>query len=344
MTSPAPRHVWEEIVALDPDALPEHAPSWVDALCAAGGHSDVSRLYEFPDGRRFVLPLVRRRGVLGLGGWLTSYPAAWGIGGIVGAAADREVVDAVLADLRQVPAGRIWVRPNPLHARWWPDRPISARPSVTTIPRRAHLLDLSGDLDDVLARMSASTRQHIRQGRKRVTRVEIDHTGRLLPLHYQLYMTSVERWAARQHEPKKLAEWRARRRDSLHKLQTMARVLGENMAVQIAFVGERPAASSITLFGRTAHDIRAALDPTLAGHSRAGMLLQWSTIEMAHARGCGSLHLGESGESARLSHFKESFGATALRYNEVRIERVPYTRVDLVLRGGVKWVMGFRDT
>lgn len=44
------------------DALPEDAPSWFDVICALDGHSDASRLYELPDVRRFVLPLVARPG------------------------------------------------------------------------------------------------------------------------------------------------------------------------------------------------------------------------------------------------------------------------------------------
>ena len=344
VTSPAPRHIWSDIIAHDPEALPEHAPAWLDAMCALGAYSDASRLYEFRDGRRFVLPLARRRGVVGVGGWSTSYPAAWGIGGLVGDGVDQEVVATVLADLRHLPDARIWIRPNPLHATMWPADATCGGATVTAIPRRAHVLDLSGDLDAVLGRVRASNRQHIRQGRKRVTRVEIDHTGHLLPLHYELYMASVQRWAEHQHEPGKLAAWRARRRDSLHKLQTIARHLGQAMVVQIAFVGERPAASNITLFGRTAHDIRAAVDAPLAGPSRAGTLLQWNAIEMAHERGCATLHLGESGESAGLSSFKESFGAVAVRYSELRIERWPFTRADRALRGAAKTVLRFRDT
>lgn len=46
----------------DPQALPEHALEWVNAICAGGGYGDATRLYEFDDGRRFVLPLVFRRG------------------------------------------------------------------------------------------------------------------------------------------------------------------------------------------------------------------------------------------------------------------------------------------
>ena len=52
--SPVPREVWREVQAADPASLPEHRPEWVDAICAAGQFSDASRLYSFPDGRRFV--------------------------------------------------------------------------------------------------------------------------------------------------------------------------------------------------------------------------------------------------------------------------------------------------
>ena len=60
VVSPAPRDTWRTIVTGDAEALPEQEPAWTDAVCADGAHRDVSRLYAFEDGRRFVLPLVRR--------------------------------------------------------------------------------------------------------------------------------------------------------------------------------------------------------------------------------------------------------------------------------------------
>ena len=133
VTIPAPRHIWSDIIDHDKDALPEHAPAWLDAMVAVGGYSDASRLYEFGDGRRFVLPLARRRGVVGVGGWSTSYPAAWGIGGLVGDGVDRGVVATVLADLRRLPDARIWIRPNPLHATLWPGAAGCGGARVTAI-------------------------------------------------------------------------------------------------------------------------------------------------------------------------------------------------------------------
>jgi hypothetical protein len=90
VTSPAPRSAWREIVAAHGDSLPEHVPQWVDATCATDGYADVSRLYEFPDGRRFLLPLFRERGLAGVGGWLTSFPPGWGIGGLSRVGLDRQ--------------------------------------------------------------------------------------------------------------------------------------------------------------------------------------------------------------------------------------------------------------
>src|ERR671916_517915 len=102
--SPAPRERWRSVLAEDPASLPEHAPEWLDAMADAGPYENVSRLYEFSDGRRFVLPLARRRGLAGTGGWYGSFPPAWGIGGLAGAGVDADVVRSVTADLRELGA------------------------------------------------------------------------------------------------------------------------------------------------------------------------------------------------------------------------------------------------
>ncbi|WP_181762820.1 GNAT family N-acetyltransferase [Rhodococcus spelaei] len=339
--SPAPRGEWRDIIARDAEALPEHAPEWVDALCEGHEFADASRLYEFSDGRRFVLPLVRRRGPAGVGGWLTSYPIARGMGGLIGNDLDAGVVSSVVADLRQSGATRVWIRPNPLTANQWTS---SRGTGVTAIARRAHVIDLAGGPDAVLTRMHRSTRRGLRVAERSGVRIEIDRTGRLLPVHYELFNASVERWARHQHEPLVLARWRAQRRDPLRRMQCIARHMGDAFVVLVAFVDDTPAASGITLLGQTAHDIRAAMDRDIAGPSRANELLQWHAVRLACERGCARHHLGESGNSVGLSQFKERFGAAAVPYAEYRIERLPYTPLDLALRGMVKRVLGFHDS
>ena len=68
------------------------------------------------DGRSSCCRWSADRACSGLGGWLLCLPASWGIGGLVGAGADADVLRAVLADLRATrqPADRSAARPDPL--------------------------------------------------------------------------------------------------------------------------------------------------------------------------------------------------------------------------------------
>ena len=341
VVSPAPRDEWRAVLADDPAALPEHAPEWVDALCAAGPYADASRYYRLADGREFVLPLVRRTGPAGLGGALFSYPTSWGMGGLVGRGQDEGVARAVLADLRGTGAQRIAIRTDPLAFPAW-SAPAAAA-GATLIPRRAHVIDLTGGADAVWARWSKSARRGTRLAERAGVRVETDRTGALLEDYYRLFLTSVDRWAAKQHEPRPLAHARARRRDPLSKLQAMADHLGKAFAVTLAYVDDRPAFGSIMLLGQTAHDTRAALDTDRVGRTCAGDLVQWRTIQLACDLGCTAYHLGESGQSASLAQYKEKFGARPVDYAELRLERLPYTRVDRAARTAVKKVLRFRD-
>lgn len=343
--TPAPREEWRAVVAGDARALPEHAPEWVDAICADGRYADASRLYLADDGRSFVLPLVSRRGPLGLGGWWQGYPPAWGIGGLVGAGVDAAVVQDVLADLRASGRLRIGLRPDPVRWSSWSSVASAAESGtgVLTIPRRAHVIDLTGGVEAAFRQLSKSARRGTRVAERAGVRVEIDRTGALLDDYQQLHRLSVDRWAARQHEPRALARWRDSRRDPIAKLEAMAEHLGKAFAVTVAYVDDRPAFASITLLGQTAHDTRAAMDRELVEGTYAGDLVQWRLIELACELGCTAYHLGESGQSSSLSQFKEKFGARPLDYAEVRLERLPITRLDQQLRSVVKRLLRFRD-
>ena len=112
----APRPLWRAVASEAPEALPEHGPEWLDAMVATGQYSDASRLYEFRDGRRFVLPLVRRRGLPWPGGWFGSFPPAWGIGGLVGKDIDAPVVGRYcMTFVRFVPPGSSFGRIRSTH-------------------------------------------------------------------------------------------------------------------------------------------------------------------------------------------------------------------------------------
>jgi hypothetical protein len=338
--SEASREVWRAVLAGDPQALPDHSPEWVDAICSGGRFEDATRHYEFGGERRFVLPLVRRRGPAGVGGWLGSYPTGWGSGGLLGADLDPRVVRTVVDDLRSLGTARVVIRPDPLRAAAW----TAARgPGVTVVPRRAHVADLSGGLAAVRAQLPSMTRRNLRTAEKRGVRIEVDRNGRLLPVYYRLHLMSVTRWARKQHEPLTLARWRARRQDPLEKFHAISRNMGDAFRLFVAFVDDRPAAAVLVLFGRTARYMRGAMDRDLAASTRANDALQMAAIEQACVEGCGTYHLGESGASASLARFKERFGAVPVDYSEYRIERFPITAAESAARTAVKKVLRFRD-
>jgi hypothetical protein len=337
----APRDHWRAVLADDPLALPEHTPEWIDAVCAAGTFTDATRLYEFTDGRRFVLPLVRRSGPQGIGGWLSSLPQSSGWGGLIGPDLDSEVVRTVVDDLESLRAARVLVRVDPLRAQPWK---AAALPRVRASARRAHVVDLADGVDGLQARLPALTRRNLRIAQRRGVRIEVDRDGSLLPVYHRLYKMSVTRWASKQNEPVALAQWRAARREPAGKFESVARHMGEAFGLFVAFAGEEPAAAIIVVFGRTAKYIRGAMDRDVAAPVRANDLLHWTAIQAAFTAGCTRYHMGESGASTSLARFKERLGATPIEYCDYRIERYPITPIDTALRTAVKKAIRFRDT
>lgn len=346
VTSPVPRDTWEAVLAADPAALPEAAWGWVQALAGTGGYRDASRCYRFADGTELVLPLVRRRGLRGLGGALASYPAGWGIGGLIGPEPSAQQLAAVLADLRSVRAQRVLIRPDPLRYAPWAQalhaESGAARPAVS-IARRAHVVDLSAGMDQLWTQLSQSARRKVRIARRSAVAVRVGYGGELLDEYYLLYLASLRRWARTQHEPAALALARGRLRDPLAKLHGIAGQLDHNFVVSLACIDGRPVCGSILLLGNTAHQTRSAMDQQAVGTSGAGELLQWSTLGLACDRGLKTFHMGESGQSARLAQFKEKFGAQPHDYAELRLERLPYTGADAAVRTLAKRILGFRD-
>src|SRR5262245_19290526 len=100
VVTPAPRDVWNDVLAADRCALVSQTPAWVDSLCANNAYSDASRLYLWPNGRQLVLPMVRGKRWPAGASSEASYPDGWGIGGLIGAGEITPVeVGSVLADL-----------------------------------------------------------------------------------------------------------------------------------------------------------------------------------------------------------------------------------------------------
>ncbi|HEY6757865.1 MAG TPA: GNAT family N-acetyltransferase [Baekduia sp.] len=342
VTSPAPRAVWEQVLASDPTALVTHTPTWLDFVCRAGDYEDASRLYELPGDRRLVLPMVRRRHLPGALAAEASFPPGFGMGGVLAPgglqAGDAQVV---FSDLARRDVVRTSLRPNPLNG----DALAAGRPpGVAMVSLLANVLPLDGGFERVWKeRFKSETRTAIRKAERCGLTVERDTSGRLVPVLYELYERSVDRWADQSHEPRALARWRGHRADPRRKFELMAEALGDACRVWVAWSDGRPAAAILVLQGINATYSRGMMDKELAGPLRANHLLHRLAIEEACMAGCRYYHMGESGFSASLMQFKSRFGARACAHAEYHVERVPITALDRRARGLVKRAIGFRE-
>jgi len=342
VTSPAPRNVWESLSKTDPEALPYQSAAWFDCVCKIGNYENVSRLYSAPDGRQFLMPLVRRRGLPDILTSAASLPSGWGMGGLL--ASDpilKKDMDAIFADLLRLPFLRTSVRPNPRRGELW----AASKPEgMIAVPRVAHVLDLEGGFGKVWSeRFKRKTRTAVRKAERLGVVVERDTTGRLVPVFYELLLRSFDRWAKQQNEPRFLTHLRGQRRDPLHKFQALAEQLGDTCHIWVAWVNGQPAATILVLQGGNVNDSRGAIDKAIAARTGANELIQKLAIEDACHAGCNYYHMGESGTSTSLAHYKERFGSLSYAYAEYYSERFPITMIDAGLRKVVKKVINFKD-
>jgi hypothetical protein len=337
--SPVPAAAWNEVYQSDPDALPTQSAQWAGAIVASGGFRDVSRLYTFADGERVVVPLFEAR--RGLPTWW-SPPSAWGFGGAIATRAlEASRLAAILDDLvRRVPL-QLRLRPNPMAAAQW--QSASSRRWVS-LPRNAHVLDLSQGFADVWSRkFRPRTRTTIRKAEQSGLEIDSGNEPRLIEAFYGLLQRSVDRWARHQNESLTLARWRAGRRDPIDKFDLLARVMGPALRIWLARYQGEPAAAILVLQHHNTHYTRGAMDEALAGPTAANYLLHHLAIEAACSAGCRSYHMGETGQSGPLAQFKSRFGATATPYAELLYEKVPLHWVNASAKRVVKRLIGFHD-
>ena len=340
VTSPVPIDEWRRIAAVDSRAMADHAPEWTAAIVRSGWR-DASRLYRFADGSSVVLPLLHKGPRARSATWAASPPSGRGFGGLVGEAADEtEVISAVLADLAAQRWLSVRVRPAPETGDRWA---AAAPPAALAVPRRAHVIDLRAGSEAVFGAMRKSSRRSVRRHEGGDLDIQIGEAGELLDTYEQLRRTAIEHWAKRQHEPL----WLARRRDGLRNpaenLRTTAVALGDRFRVWVARSAGRPIAANVVVSGPTSHAIRAATDRSIAAPSGVMQYLDWLAIDHACREGSRAFNLGESGTSESLSSYKEGLGGVAHDYAEIRIERLPITRIDDRARHLAKRVIGFRD-
>jgi GNAT acetyltransferase-like protein len=343
VTVPAPRPEWREAFLADPLAQAFHSPEYIDGACAAGGFEDASRMYESPDGRLLVVPMVRRSYLGGALSHQASLPPDWGIGGVISKDPIRpEDLSAICADLgRQRGVLRTFIRPSARSGPLWAKADL---PGVKVSPRLCHVLNIEGGFETVWEqRFTKSARRSVRKAEKAGVVVERDDTGDRLPEYFTLVEDSVRRWAQQQNEPLLLSRWRARRRQTVEKMQTLAAAVPDRFRLYLASWEGQVVAGTVVYHATGTRATSGAMIKELAGPIAAGHLLDRVAIEDACNAGSTHYDLGESGASSNLALYKTRFGARPEPYQSMVLERLPLTEVDRSLREAVKRVIGFRD-
>lgn len=334
------REAWRRALALDSSALVSQTPTWMDCICAVGCYEDATRAYTAADGHELILPLARRPLP---GGIASSLPFGWSSGGLLSSRGylTEEDVAGVVADLMRQRALAIAIKPSPASHPLW----ARAVPSeITRMHYVTHTVDLTDGFGAVWKRLSKNVRRRCRQAERTGVTIELDTSGRLLPVFYALHRMSVARWANQHHEPPWLARWRASRRDPWEKFETVTERLGSACRIWVAWRCGKPLAADIVLaHGQHSIAWRAAMNREAVSGTGAPQLLVCRALEDACAAGHRSFHLGDSAPGSRLARTKVDYGGEAISYSGYRFERLPLTAADRFLRRQVKRVIGFRD-
>ncbi|MGV9715879.1 GNAT family N-acetyltransferase [Rhodococcus sp. BUPNP1] len=340
VTIPAPRDQWREIVGADPSAGPSHLPEWLDCACDAEGWTDASRLYDLSNGRRIVVPMVRRSPVPGVSSRFDTYasmPRGWSVGGILAAGgATSADLSAVLPDLAVIPGIRVLVRPDFSTARLWSETWSRSR---SRIPQRCdvvvpatYILDLTGGFETVWTqRFSSKARSGIRNAQRKSEAaglvIRSGNSPRLVSDFYKVYLRWLARRAVERQTPRLLAEWMGRRREPLRRFETVARVFGDRSRIWVAYLGDVPVATAYAVYhGTVGMGWRAFSDRELTGSLRTHEQLQVHAIEYACRIGCLSFDMGQAGGIAGLEHVKGRFGGTAHNVPEFTWETLPFSK------------------
>ena len=318
VSMPAPRDAWQEVIAASRGATVFGTPEWIDACCEVTGLENATRLYTDPEGRRVVMPAVRRAG--GPRGLTTTWsmPDGWGIAGALAEGAVRQTdVATVLGAAPSGRAARLVVKPGPLAADAW--RQVPARERVA---HTMHVIDLRPGHDALWSNVfSTNTRNKIRKAERRGVEVRWGAGEELLEDFWTLYLSWSRSRAEERGLPARVGVALAKRRESLERFRTIARHLGDRFRVVVGYADGQPVAATIALFwGPYAHYWRSTSDQALNGRLYANYLVIARLIEHAVERGHEWLDMGESGGVPSLISFKEKFGAKPYVHDELRFE------------------------
>lgn len=326
IVSPVPIQAWHGVLDSDPGATALQTPEYFSAVREVTGGHDASVLYQLEDGRRVVLPLVRQRSVLGIR-VLADYPGGLGHGSALASGGLRwSDVRMLVEDLRTRSALSIRIGGGHHTADQWAAG-VGAAGTVEE-PRWVHVVDISRGWESHLREcVDRNVRYHLRKAERRGVCVEVDTTGRLIPVFHSLYRAWVDRWACQSDLPRPLARYQALREEPYAKFATVAAALGTRCRTFIAWHEGVPVAGCITLVhGEHAIGWRSYSIKELAAPVSANTLVQARAIADAAAYGCRVFDLGQTGDIPGLEAYKRSLGGVPRRVVDLRIERHAVSR------------------
>jgi hypothetical protein len=317
------------VLAADPGATAHQTLEWFDAAIETTGAQDVSRLYALQDGRRLVVPMLRRSPLPRVA-LDSAYPGGLGAGGMLATGGLRAAdVQLVLRDLLESPAVATRLKAHHHTSGRWEAGLV---PGVLSTSHRIEVLDLDGGFARVRdERFHSSARRAIRKAESSGLVVDRDTTGALMPTIYDLYLDWTTRRAEESGLPTPLAIRVALRREPRTMYEAVARSLGEKCRIWVARLDGEPVAGLVSLVhGEHAVYWRGYSNKAVAGPLRANNLLQRMAIEDACEAGCRYYSMGESGGVAALERFKQTMGATPRVALECRVERLPLARLERI--------------
>jgi hypothetical protein len=311
---------------MDSEATPFQSYDWMRSITSGGNFRNIARRYKTPDGDA-ILPLAASNGVQMLAS-AASMPHGWGAGGLISSVPITvKILQEVFDDLASTPFLRLTIRPNAPQIDLW-DQALP-RSGWTRVPRKTHILDLTGGINVVFKeRFESAKRNRIRKAQQADLVVEKGNSPEFVKQFYELYLLWSENRARARGLPVFAVRRLAQLREPFWKFSVAACGMGQSLQVYVASHQGTPVAASVFLMrGRSAVYWRGASDAALRRTYPGNDLLQYEMIRDACEAGCLQYHMGESGGVRSLERFKEHFGAKSYCYAEYVRERLPIEAV-----------------
>jgi hypothetical protein len=289
--------LWAQVLL---DAFPEFRPE--------------SRFYEFPDGARVLLPLLRRLRLRGALTSLESMPFGTYGAFLAERPLTRREVEAILADCRRSrpPVARLMITPNPLGRHPIPDDVFQSQNFV-------HFLRLDEGYDRIWRnRYSRGLRYSVRKSLRRGVTVGIER-GEAIHLEFcRLYHDTAQMW-----------ERRPPFGDAF--FSRVARLAPDQSQLWVArHEGRLIAGSVIFTYGTHQTPYVGGFDRAYRGYD-PNNLLYAESMKWGARQGYHYFNFLSSAGIKGVEHFKSSFGTQRLFFNYYLYEN-PLVRV---LRAGM---------